>query len=171
VFDTARSIAIYDGSLKEAIHKFKFKCKTALGEPLAGVLIEYLARNPVFDLSRVDVLTTVPLHLKRERERGFNQSEFIAKALATYFDIPFRRDLIAKTRDTKPQFGLCREERFGNVAGAFEVKSLGNVIGRNVLIIDDIFTTGATASECARVLKEYGALSVHVLTLSRAVDD
>ena len=171
VFDIARSVAIYDTTIKEALHKFKFQNKMSLGDDLTGILIEYFKSGPDIDLSSVDSVTAVPLHQKRQRERGFNQSEFLAEKFARHYGLNFRNDILVKIKDTKPQFSLKRNVRFKNVSGAFEASPKDAIAGRRVLLVDDIFTTGATICECAKALKSAGAESVYVITLCRAVDD
>jgi ComF family protein len=119
-------------------------------------------------VNNIDFLVPVPLHLKRLKQRGFNQSELLAHIVTKYYDIPTVSGLLFRVKDTHPQFNLPRTERFKNVRGAFEVKGTPFLKGKSVLLIDDIYTTGSTISECTRVLRENGANNVHVLTLSRA---
>jgi competence protein ComFC len=170
-FDLARSIAKYDGSLKAAIHKFKFRNKKGLAAPLAGIMIEHLSKSPWQNiLPIIDIVTAVPLHRKRQNERGYNQSEILARSVAEKFGLNFSSGILEKVKDTKRQFDLKRAERFSNVRGAFKAVNEVCVNGRNVLLVDDILTTGATAAECARLLKGAGAGMVFVLTLSHAVE-
>lgn len=109
----------------------------------------------------------MPLHWRKRLERGFNQSELLARFVAKRSGIPIAKSLYRK-KGTDPQAGLTRAQRRTNVAGAFEVKRRHEVDGRHVLLIDDVLTTGATASACSAVLKRAGAKRVTVLTLARA---
>jgi len=160
------SVGAYEGPLKTAILRFKFKKKLNLAEPLGALMVKYLSRS--LDVNNIDFLVPVPLHLKRLKQRGFNQSELLAHIVTKYYDIPTVSGLLFRVKDTHPQFNLPRTERFKNVRGAFEVKGTPFLKGKSVLLIDDIYTTGSTISECTRVLRENGANNVHVLTLSRA---
>ncbi len=172
VFDLARSVAIYDGVIKQAIHKFKFRGKRVLSTPLSGLLIKYLEGYPFgVDLSKVTLITMVPLYRDRERKRGFNQSQLLATLITKHYNVPFKENILVRTRKTRPQFDLKRSERFTNVAGAFRVTREEAISGKTILLIDDILTTGATVSECAKALKQGGASRVFVLTLSRAIED
>ena len=118
-----------------------------------------------------DRIVPVPLHRKRLRERGFNQAVILARELSKRFDIPL--DFISLRREifTSPQVGLDREERSANVRGAFSATHPERIAGRRILLVDDVYTTGSTLAECARVLIRANAESVAVLTLARAVRD
>jgi len=171
-FDIARSAAIYEGALKEAIHKFKFGGKMSLSGPLSKLFADRLSAGH-FDrvLEGIDMVTMVPLYNKRQKERGFNQAEVLAQAAANYLKLDPAEHVLLRTRNTRPQFDLKREERFANVEGAFEVGRGTLVRGKSILLIDDIFTTGATVCECSKALKDAGAKRVAVLTLARAIED
>lgn len=160
------SVSAYEGVLRTAIHRFKFKKRKALAEPLGILLVKYLSHIPNFD---IDVIIPVPLHPRRLRQRGFNQSELLAKVLGKYFGIPVV-DALERIRDTKAQFDLPREERLRNVTGAFKVSQFNLVYNKRILLLDDIYTTGATIAECSKALKIAGAKRVEVLTLARAID-
>jgi len=166
--DEARSVGVYEGVLRTAIKKLKFKSKKKLARPLAFLLVEYL--NNWAPSETIDYIVSVPLSKKRLRSRGFNQVDLLADVVSGELNIPFASDLLLRTKETKPQFELKREERFKNLKGAFEVSNTGNVKGKNILLLDDILTTGSTVSECAKVLKEAGASKICVLTLARAIE-
>ena len=120
-------------------------------------------------LKNYDVLVPVPLDTRRERERGFNQALMIAQILAgkNRKGIPIRQ-ILRKRKRTLPQSQLKRQERLSNLNGAFLVKKRGSVRGKQLLLIDDIFTTGSTINECAKILKEDGAERVDFLTIARS---
>jgi ComF family protein len=119
-----------------------------------------------------DLIVPVPLHPKRLRERGFNQSGVLAGELARKIKVPVSFDVIRRKHQTLPQTRLKRAERLKNVKGAFEICDVDTVRGRRVLLVDDVYTTGTTLSECARILKSKGGASeVHALTVTRALPD
>jgi ComF family protein len=160
-FDAAFSYGEYEGTLRKLIHLFKYDGIAPLHSELGALLSRALPRESGFD-----VLVPMPLHWIRRWRRGFNQSELLALALKRRTGIPVACALRRK-KSTPPQAGLTRAERRVNVAGAFDVRKRKSVEGKHVLLVDDIMTTGATASACAAVLKRAGARRVSVLTLAR----
>jgi ComF family protein len=120
---------------------------------------------------RMDLVVPVPLHLKRLGQRGFNQSAVMAGALGRRLDLPVRFDMLVRNQWTEPQTRLSRKERLENVKGAFEVSDRSSGKGHHILIVDDVFTTGTTLSECAKTLKAAGAAGVYALTVTRAIPD
>jgi ComF family protein len=149
--------------LREGLHAFKYRGVTALAIPLAGLMAEYWARHPV----RADVMVPVPLHKSRLRSRGFNQAAYLARELAMRVDLPLDEEVLVRHRRTAAQVDLGAEERKQNVREAFRCESNG-AVGRRVLLIDDVCTTGSTLEACAVALKRGGARSVQALTLARA---
>ena len=168
-FSVARSAAYYEGPVVEAIRRFKYHCQAVLWRPLGGLMVEALEDGAAdVDPETVDVVCPVPLHESRLRERGFNQSELLAEVVAEAIGKPLR-PLLEKTRPTAPQVDLPAKSRGANVRGAFAARLEEVIAGQRVLLIDDLFTTGATLGECARALRRAGAEEVRVLTLARAV--
>ncbi len=165
-FRKARSYALYRGVVLDAIHALKFRGRTSLAAPLS----EVLSLCDV-DLSEYDLIVPVPLHLKRLRERGYNQALLLARALGRRHSIEVAPRVLKKVRETPPQVGLKRDERIRNVKDAFEVTDPFRLSGKGVLLIDDVYTTGATVRECAKTLKRAGAGFVDVLTVARAKGD
>jgi len=163
-YDRAISVAHYDKALAEAIHLFKYSKKTQWSRPLGRLLLKRVS-----DLGKFDVILAVPLHPKRLRQREFNQSLLLAREVSLETGLPLQVDNLCRVRWTQPQIELNGEERRKNVRRAFEVKRPDQVEDRCVVLIDDVFTTGATVNECARILKRAGAKSVAVLTLARMV--
>jgi ComF family protein len=163
------SAAVYDGVVKEAIRRFKFAKRKNLTEPLGILLVQYLAQAPGLKMTEVDVIVPVPLHRLRQRERGFNQAELLARVVGRYYDRPVANAL-ARQKNTLAQFDLPREKRFSNIRDAFSIAEPAAVRGRKVLLLDDIYTTGSTIGECVRALKGAGARRIEILTLSRAVE-
>lgn len=166
-FAMARSVVLYGGVIKEAIHKFKFEGKKALASSLGRFLVSYLSDGDI-PLGEIDLIIPLPLSRKRENQRGHNQSKLLAEEISGRCSINLDSTSLKKIKDTTPQFELSRKERLLNVKGIFRSAPLA---GSNVLLIDDIYTTGATVSEASRSLKASGAKNVYVLTLARTVED
>jgi ComF family protein len=166
-FGIARALAKYAGGLKEAITCFKYGDKITLGENLG----RFMAKIPYPDLTLTtyNLLMPVPLHPKRLKERGFNQAVILASQMSRKYQIPLDSLSLRRNRPTESQINLNFKERRRNVRGAFEVKDRKKVKAKNVLLIDDVYTSGATVNECAKVLMKAGAARVDVLTLARAV--
>ncbi len=162
-FDQSLSVGYFEGPLREAIHQFKYRPCRALGRPLASWMIRNI--RPV---SNVDCIMPVPLHITRLRQRGFNQALIIANELSNAFSIPLSYDNLIRARPTRPQVELSVRERVTNVAGAFILKKPAVCANKTVLLVDDVYTTGATMNECARVLINAGASGVNALTIARA---
>jgi ComF family protein len=160
-FDWARAAARYEGPLREAVHRFKFGHRVALARPLAALLLEQCGAA----VPAGAVIVPVPLARDRERERGFNQAALLAERLARALHARWRPRWLARARATAPQTVLDATERRANVRGAFVAST--SAAGADVVLVDDVLTTGATAAECARALRAAGARSVGVLTVAR----
>lgn len=164
-FDRAASFGLYEGALRTLIHLFKYSGMKPLARPLA----EFMNRALSVD-ERFDAVVAVPLYWRRQWDRGFNQSELLARYIAKRRGIPVLRALRRK-RATATQAGLASAGRRRNVAGAFvlrpKMKTDPRLTGKKILLIDDVMTTGATAGACASALKRGGAKSVSLLTLAR----
>ncbi len=165
-FERVRSYGVYDGVLGEVIRLFKYRGVMALKDFLAVRLAE-TAREE-FELSEINAIVPVPLHRSRQRERGFNQSAVLAGALGRLLGLPVREALLLRHRKTRPQTGLTFAQRRLNVRGAFAVRAGVTIDKLRILLVDDVYTTGATAHACARALRRAGARSVVVLTVARA---
>lgn len=163
-YDRARSVGLYAGSLREAVHELKYRGRTAMAVPLSELLAGQGAR--MGSPHHCDVLVPVPLHVRRLRQRGFNQSALLAQRLARAWHIPCDVAALQRQRWTAPQTGLDRRRRLANLRGAFAA-SRARCRGKRMLLIDDVYTSGATVNECARALKAAGAARVEVLTLAR----
>lgn len=168
-YAVARSVGRYEETLLEAIHRFKYQGKTGIGDLLSGIMADFAEK--IWDMKAFERILPVPLHRRRLRERGFNQALILARGLAKRFNIPLdftslRRDLL-----TPPQVGLDRKQRSVNVQGAFTVTHPERIIGRRLLLVDDVYTTGSTLTECTSVLIRAKAEAVAVLTMARAVQD
>jgi ComF family protein len=160
-FDAAYSFGAYDGKLRSLIHLLKYGGVRTLAKPLGSHLSLALPREERFDL-----VIPMPLHWLRLWRRGFNQSGLLAREIARRNGIKLR-NAVRRTRLTSPQAGLSNSKRRVNVAGAFTVRRKSSVEGLRILLVDDVMTTGATASSCASALKKAGARYVALLTLAR----
>lgn len=164
-FKAGRSCAIYDGPLRNAIAHFKYQGITALAKPLSMIMINTL--SSFIKKASVDLILPIPLHIKRLRQRGFNQALLLANELGKKFELPTGRSVLKKVKETLPQVGLSRAERRKNVRGSFRVISPEDMKDKSILLVDDVFTTGTTVNECSKVLIKAGAKDVFVVTLAR----
>jgi ComF family protein len=174
-FRIARAPLIYEQILTRVIHCFKYKGKVQLANPLAELLLT--AFRLFWEPDSIDIILPVPLHKKRFRMRGFNQAYLLVSSwniLARQHpdhQIPFQieRNLLVRAQATVPQSALGRAQRAANIKNAFDLNEPNQVIDKRILLIDDVYTTGATVNECARLLLNADAGHVDVLTLARAV--
>ncbi len=164
-FDRARSFAVYDDALIEAVLLLKYEEVTRLGGWFAARLAELVLREAAE--WRADVVVPVPLHRDRHRERGYNQAELIARPLARRLGLKLERYLLARTRPRPPQLVLSRTEHWKSVRGAYATRQGLKVDNLRVLLVDDVLTTGATLDACARALKKAGAAAVLGLTVAQ----
>lgn len=164
-FLRARAVGLFDGVLREAVHALKYDARPNVAGPLGRLLAAYAANYPA--LTNVDAVVPLPIHRRRERQRGFNQSALLAGHLAAAVGVPVLTHVLVRWVNTPPQVGLDRSARRANVANAFAVAKASEPAGRRLLLIDDVMTTGATCDAASRALLSAGALSVQVLTLAR----
>ena len=162
--DGIRSVALFEGTLREAIHRFKYDHVRDLVNPLGDFLVAFWQQATL----PADTVVPVPLHARRIRERGYNQARLLAEHLGDLAGIPVVCEALYRNRHTASQTGLNAQERRRNVDGAFSCSGSG-VQGKCVLLVDDVCTTGATLEACSVALKEGGARSVWALTVARAV--
>ena len=164
-FSRAWSACYYEGVLKDLIHRFKYehnpKLARLLAQPLAGFIQEYK-----IPLEKFDCCIPMPLHPIRLREREFNQAQLLAEEIGGNFNLQILRGALSKIKNTRPQTDLKEKERFSNIKGAFAVQDETMIKGKTILLLDDLITTGATASEASATLINAGAKDVCVLTLA-----
>lgn len=174
-FRMARAAVAYDQQLMAVIHRFKYAAKTQLARPLGGLMLSVFMQQ--WEGEEVDLILPVPLHPQKICRRGFNQSylliqgwKAVAKAMHIALpDIPILMEVLTRSKATVSQTGLGRRQRLKNVKGVFSLRFPEKIYGKKVLLIDDVYTTGETVNECARILLKFGAVRVDVLTLARAV--
>jgi ComF family protein len=163
--DGIRSPFRFDEVIRKAIHELKYRNLRAISPRLAELLADYLEKNPLPG----DALLGVPLHPRRLRERGYNQSDLVAEELGKHIGLPVIEDCLVRVREAQPQVRAADvEERRRNVADAF-VCSDESVSGKRIILIDDVCTSGATLESCAAALKNKGATSVWGLTLAMEI--
>ena len=164
VFSAARACGFYEGALRASI--LELKREPHVPAHLARLMFETQQRAP---LNSANMITPVPLHPERERERGFNQALLLARALARLSGLPLdEHSVVRRLHTERHRAGMDAKARRQSVAKAFTIRHPKLVAGRRVLLVDDVFTTGATVSACAAALKDAGAEEVVVLTLARA---
>ena len=156
----------YRGVLKEAIHAFKYDGIKELAEPLSQLFIKALASSQ-FSFLKKGIFVPIPLFTAHQNERGFNQSEILVNALFRQQKIKIENSVLFKTENTQNQMKLKKAERLKNLKGAFEVKNKLQISGEEIVLVDDVMTTGATLFECAKVLHRAGAKRVFGLVLAR----
>lgn len=168
-FQRARAAARYSDVARDLVHLLKYGDRLDLVRPFG----RWMARAGVEILADADLLVPVPLHWTRLWQRRFNQSAALARVVSRIAHVPVADHVLTRTRATPPQIGLARNERAKNVQGAFEVpKAARNEVrGKNIVLVDDVLTSGATANACARVLLRAGAVRVDVLILTRVVGE
>jgi ComF family protein len=166
-FDFVRSFGAYSPSMARAILLLKYGEVTPLGGWFAGQLAKMVAHS--VEAFAADAVVPVPLHPSRLRERGYNQAELIARPLARLLGIPFRAYLLVRTRPRPDKVKLTRRERWETVRGAYAMHQRAKVDNLRVLLVDDVFTTGATLDACSRALRGAGAVRVAGITVARAL--
>lgn len=155
------SFGSYEGPLREFIHLFKYGGIETLAEPLAQLLLRALPRD-----SHFDVVIAMPMHWRKQWQRGFNQAALLARPVAKRYGLKLSSNL-ARRRYTKAQAGLSEEQRRENLKNSFWVRRAEEIQGKRILVIDDVLTTGATMREAAGTLRSAGAAHVSALTLAR----
>jgi ComF family protein len=169
-FERAVAYGSYDGGLRELVHLLKFHGVKPAANVLGRMLSDAIGK---LDLGDKVLVIPVPLYRGKRRQRGFNQAEMIARAAIKSSPVrdrlEFATEILLRTRDTHSQIGLTSHQRRENLRGAFSVARAAEVTGREVLLVDDVYTTGTTVSECARVLRRAGAAKVLVATVARTL--
>ncbi len=158
-FRSVRTFGLYKGPLRKAINLLKYHNMKRLSKPLSGMILR-------MKIPRADTVMPVPLYKERLRQREFNQSALLAKYTAKNTGTPLLVNCLVKVKDTMPQVGLSSRERRRNIRNAFGVDKKELIKGKDIILVDDVITTGATVRECSRVLKKAGAGSIYVMALA-----
>lgn len=155
----------YSGVIREKILQYKFKDKSYLSETISKFFIK---NEKLYGfLKKYDIIVAVPISASRKRERGYNQSELIARKISKIGLICYEPHILYKSKNNKPQSSLNKKQRLKNVKDVYKIQNEQKIQGKNILLFDDIYTTGATANECAKILKQAGAKSVGILTIAK----
>ena len=157
-YDEMVCVCKYQGLIKDAFARFKFSNKPSYYRFFSKILSEEL--KLIADYKAIDMIVSVPLHNKRQSERGYNQSELISKEVGKLLGITYSGNILFKTRDTVRQSLLNKNNRSLSVENLYHVKNSIRIQGKTILLVDDIFTTGSTLEACSRVLKESGATKI-----------
>lgn len=165
-YSFARSILIYTKGVRKLVHGLKYGYDTSIKNALIALTCEFDRKQYL----TCDVVIPVPLSGRRFRQRGFNQSMFLAKILFAKTTIPVKPSILLKIKETLPQTTLPKRKRLTNLTGVFRVRDASKVRGKIICLVDDVFTTGTTLQECSKELMANGAIEVRVLTLAQ-VDD
>ena len=166
-FNRVRALGRYEGALETIIHNLKYKQKFSMVN-LLNVLLEH-KHNHAIAFPSYDLLIPVPLHRSRLRQRGFNQTVIVGNILKKKYRLPLHTNILQRIAPTRSQVTLPVKARKANMQNAFRVKKPRSVEGKTILLLDDVYTTGATMNECARVLKKSGASQVDGFVIARAV--
>lgn len=164
-FDELLCIFKYEDIIRDIIIKYKFQNKPYLYKTFSKIILKN--EKTCGFLEKYDIIIPVPISKKRKHERGYNQTQLIAKEIAKILNIKLGNNILIKERDTKAQSELSKKERAINIKDVFKITDYKTIKNMKILIFDDIYTTGSTANECARVLKEAGAQKVGVLTIAK----
>lgn len=163
-FDTARSLLRYDAAVPDLLHRLKYRADSSV----IGPIKEIVALNAkIWEQEKCDLIIPVPLHPERLRSRGLNQSHLLARLAFSAHQEKIAINLLVRVKNTHPQTGLSGVERRRNLRDAFQITRPDILEGKSVWLVDDVFTTGTTVSECSKILRKNGAREVHVWTLAR----
>ncbi len=168
LFDFAWGACIYNEHLRKLIHAFKYKQKTSLRRPFAQKMIAFIKLYNL-DIAQFDYIVPIPLFPTRQRERGYNQANLLAQLISQHFCIPLAVKSLKRIHHTETQTHFSQKERWTNTLDAFKIHRSAKINDKNILLVDDLLTTGATTSEASRILKQNGASTVGVLTLAITV--
>ena len=166
-FDEAWAAVLYNREMRHLIDLFKYAGKTGLAKEFSRCIISFLEQYSI-RLDNYDLVVPVPLHSSRMRERGYNQGELLSRQVAKTLHLPCVPEILHRRRATEYQARLSPKQRWTNIDGAFRIKHSERFQNKSILVVDDLFTTGTTASEIAKILKRSGAGRVGILTLAIA---
>jgi ComF family protein len=164
-FDQAWSVCLYNETAQKLLHAFKYNSKTSLTKTFVPLMIDFIDRHHI-PLQQFDMIVPIPLHPVRLRERGYNQSTLLSLTLSQHYGMMHIENVLLRQKMTPTQTELGAKQRWTNMEGAFKIKNPTDVTAKRVLLIDDLYTTGATLDSAAQALRAAGAAEVGVLTFS-----
>jgi len=164
-FDEMAYMMRYDGKFRDKILLYKFEEEAYLYKTFAKIILN--SKKICDILKTYDIIVPVPIHKKRKQRRGYNQSELIAREVAKNIDEIKYKNVIKKTKNNQRQSSLDKQNRLENVKNAYEIANKEIICNKKIILFDDIYTTGATANECSKVLKQNGAKYILVLSLAK----
>jgi len=167
VFLAVRTLGPYRGELKETLQRFKYRGQRSIAAGFAYLMAETL--QSYLTQHRVDLIIPVPMYWRKQQSRNYNQANLLARELAHYLKVPLADSILLKVKDNPSQTKLAKEQRMANVSGVFRVASSGAVKDKNILLVDDIITTGSTISECAKMLTFAGAKEINVVSVAAGI--
>lgn len=170
ILSAARAVGLHELTLRRAVHHYKYQGRTRLAQPFGAMLARVIRRATErgLPMDRCAALVPVPLHPRRRAWRGFDQAELLCRHISPLIDLPVAGDVLRRVRHTTPQTSVQgAHERRENVRGAFEASGAKCLRGRALILVDDVFTTGATIEECASVLRNAGTVAVYAVTITR----
>lgn len=164
-FDESIHILRYDGIIRQKIIEYKFQEKSYLYKTFSKIILKN--EKAYGFLEKYDIIVPVPIHKKRKLIRGYNQTELIAKEISKHINLKLEKNILIKQKNVVSQSELNRNEREKNIKNAFIIKNLNSLINKNILLFDDIYTTGNTVNECSKIIRHAGASKVGVLTIAK----
>ena len=164
-FEELISIFKYEGIIREKIIQYKFEDKAYINNTFTKIILKNEKICGL--LKKYDIIIPVPIHKKRKAQRGYNQTQLIASKISRCLNIKFCNNVLVKNKDIIAQSKLNKKERIQNIKGAFRILNSEEIKGKNILLLDDIYTTGSTANECSKILKKAGAKKLGVLTIEK----
>ena len=164
IFKRGYACVEYTAAERDIIHSFKYKDKAYLGRNLAEILYDRIKIEEI----EFDIVIPVPMHMKKQRKRGYNQAAVLAMSLAKFMEVPYGGNILVRVAETEPMSGLGAIERKNNIQHAFDVPSdkKSDIAGKRVLLVDDIYTTGSTADSCSSALMASGAEEIFIITFA-----
>ena len=159
----------YKGKIKGALYRLKYAREKEVGKALGNLIVKYY-KNEIKN-SKIDLIIPVPIHPSKIRKRGYNQAQVIAKQISKDFKIPLRNDILIRIRNTRPQSKLSKKQRANNLVGAFSLNKPIDKSVKNILIIDDIYTTGSTIENCSKILKQNADIKIYFVTATIVIDN
>lgn len=156
----------YEGKIREKILDYKFNDKSYLYKTFSEIILKN--KKACGFLNSYDIIIPIPIHKKRKKERGYNQSELIAKDIVNRINsLKMDKDNLYKCKHIKPQSTLTKKERTENIKGAYRIRDKSKIEDKKIIILDDVYTTGSTVNECSKILKEAGAEKIGILTIAK----